>query len=374
MKSITAIRNLPGKRALVRVDFNVPLKNGRVLDDFKIQRSLPTIKYLLRHGARVLLVSHLGRPKSADKKLTLRPVARHLQKFLVTKVGFEKGKESVVLLENIRFHAGEESNDKKFAKKLAGLADLFVLDGFAVTHRDSASVSGVAKFLPAYAGLLLEEEIKGLNRALVSPRRPLIAVIGGAKMDTKIPVIKNLLRKADKILLGGGVVNTCLWANGLPVGGSLIDKDFKNIARALARHKKILMPADVIVGKADGRRARAVKIDKKFSVKADEAIFDIGPLTIKLYDRYLRQANTLIWNGAMGKFEQRPYQYGTYAIARIFAARARGRAFGIVGGGETVEVMRKLKLTDDIDLVSTGGGAMLEYLSGKKLPGVKALK
>ena len=358
------------------------------MDNYKIKKSLATIKFLMEKRAKVILVSHLGRPNGVDKKLSLKPVAAELGKFLQKNIrlldvlDLKKTKTQIdklfpsaaVMLENIRFAAGESENSEKLAKELAGLADIFVLDGFGVAHRQAASVSGAAKYLPAYAGLLLEEEIRGLNRALQSPKKPFVAVLGGIKMETKIPVLKNLLKKANYILVGGGILNTYLWAKGCNVGSSLVDNNLKKEVLQYCSKRKVVLPLDVIVGTKDGKLARAVEI-KKLNLKGkDLAIFDIGPKTIKLFSHYIKKANTLVWNGAMGYFEQHPYEYGTYSVARLVAARAKGKAYGITGGGETIEVLKKLHLIGDVDLASTGGGSMLEYLSGKKLPGIEILK
>ncbi len=380
LKSIKDTKHLHGQRVLVRVDFNVPVKNGKVQDNFKIQKSLPTIKFLLHSGARVILVSHLGRPIKKEKKFSLAPVAKELEKMLNVKVAFEKledrdgweGKK-LVMLENIRFYKGEEDNDKIFAKQLADMADMFVLDGFAVAHRDAASVSGVQNFLPSYAGLLLVQEIEGLSKVVENPKRPMVVLLGGIKMETKIPVLKNLLPKADKVLLAGGIINTYLAATGNEVGDSLIDAQYKAEAIKFIKNKKTVAPVDVVVGTQKGKNARVISLDKKIFLKKGEAIFDIGPKTVALFAKNLKNARTIIFNGALGMFEQPPYQHGTYATVRYLASRVKGKAFGVCGGGETVEILRHLDLLNDIDLVSTGGGAMLEFLSGKKLPGLKNL-
>lgn len=390
LKILKQIKNLKDKRVLVRVDFNVPVKDGQIKDESRIIASVPTIKYLLKNGAKVILVSHLGRPKGIDKKLSLAPVAEYLQKisnfkFPISnqlpilnleeaKVVIETMKKGqIIMLENIRFFEGEEKNDKKFSKELADLADIFVLDGFAVAHRDAASVSGVAKYLKSYAGLLLESEIKNLSRLMSKPKKPYVAVLGGAKIETKLPVLKAVLKRADYILLGGGLVNTCLWAKGYSVGKSLLDKEFKKEASKLGKNKKIIFPVDLVVGDIKGKKYRVVNLDKKNNIKSTEAIFDIGPATIRLYAQYVKSAQTLVWNGAMGYFEQKPYDVGTMSIARLVASRSKGKAFGVIGGGETIQTMEMVKMIDYIDFVSTGGGAMLEFLSGKKLPGLKAV-
>ncbi len=388
IKSIHQIKNLAGKNVLLRVDFNVPVKAGKVLDNYKIKKSLATIKFLTEKRAKVILVSHLGRPEGIDKKLSLKPVATELGKFLQKNVklldvlDLKKAKiqtdklfpSSVVLLENIRFAKGETENSEKLSKELASLAEVFVLDGFAVAHRQTASVAGVAKYLPSYAGLLLEEEIEGLDKVLKKPKKPFTVLLGGVKMETKIPVLKNLSKKANHILVGGGILNTYLWAKGYKTGSSLVDKNLKKEVLQYCSKRNVVLPVDVIVGTKQGKKAMAVDV-KDLNIKNKEmGIFDIGPKTIKLFSHYIKKSQTLIWNGAMGFFEQHPYEYGTYSVARLVAGRSKGKAFGLTGGGETVEVLKKLHLIADIDMASTGGGSMLEYLSGKKLPGIEALK
>jgi len=421
IKTIKDIKDLKNKRVLVRVDFNVPIKNGKVQENYRIKKVLPTIEYLLKHKAQVILVSHLGRPTPGkfEKKFSLAPVAKELEKLLKRKVSFvchselacppkkkisgsknfskeilksiQNDSSNVVLLENIRFCKGEaavssSSDYKKFAKELAGLADIFVMDGFAVAHRDSPSVSGVAKFLPAFAGLLVEEEVEGLTRVINKPKKPLVVILGGIKCETKIPVLENLLPKASQILLGGGIVNTYLWAKGFAVGKSLIDKDFKNKVLKICKNKKVILPVDLVVGDKSGKSYEVLKMSSKFparianeacrtwQVPSSKSILSVGPETVQLYAKYIKKAKTLILNGAIGYFEQPPYQHATYAINRLFAARSKGRAFGVAGGGETVQVLKELRIKEQVDLVSTGGGAMLEFLAGKKLPGIEVLK
>ncbi len=395
IKTLKSIKNLKGKRVLVRADFNVPIKKGKIKELYKIDKSLPTIKFLINKGAKVILLSHLGRPEKIEKELSLKPIAKVLSEKLVQEVkiiDFKKISKKienywvesekliskmkdgeVIVLENVRFIKGEEKNDKEVSNSFSNLGDIFVLDGFAVSHRDASTVSGIAKKLPSFAGLLMEEEISGLNRVMKKPKKPFVVVLGGAKMETKIPLLKQFILKAHYILVGGGITNTYLWAKGSKVGGSLIDKDRKKEALYYGNKKKVIMPLDVIVGDNNGKNCRVVDLGGKISLKNNEAILDIGPKTITYYAQFIKKAKTLVWNGAMGYFEQHPYEYGTYSIARLFASRAKGRAFGVCGGGETVEVLKKLGLMEDIDLVSTGGGAMLEFLSGKNLPGVKVV-
>ncbi len=391
IKSISQIKNLKGKRVLVRVDFNVPIQNGTVRDAYKITQAALTIEYLAEHGARVILVSHLGRPTKPDKQLSLAPVCRAAERLLGQRIDFidvstvpglvvasrkidSMADGSIAMLENIRFFKEENAGDQTFAKKLASLADIFVLEGFAVAHRAAPSVSGVARYLPAYAGMLLLNEISVLSSVLQKPKRPLVVILAGAKVETKIPVLKNLLPKADHILVGGGIANTYWWATGKKVGDSIIGKEFKRDVIKYCKNKKVILPVDVVVGDAKGKKAHVQSVDKLAIGDKRYAIYDIGPKTTQLFSTYIKKAQTLIYNGAMGRFEQHPYQYGTYAVTHLFAARSKGKAYGVCGGGETGEIIQKLNLFDDVDLVSTGGGAMLEFLAGKKLPGIEALK
>lgn len=389
IKSIREAKNLSGKKVLVRVDFNVPMKNGRVVSDYKIVKSLPTIEFLIKKGACVILVSHLGRPKGKDPSLSLKPVAKRLEDLIQQRVGLNKIatktdwiklKEdtstmppgSVLMLENIRYLKEEEADATTLSKALASLADIFVLDGFAVAHRRASSVSGVAKYLPSYAGLLLFEEISVLSKVL-KPKKPLVVLLAGAKVETKIPVLKNLLPRADHVLVGGGIFNTYLLAQGKKLGSSLASEEYAKEISRYGKNKKIIFPVDVIVGGPDGKKARIVKADD-VRLNKGEAIYDIGPETVRNFASYIKKAKTLVWNGAFGMFEQHPYEYGTYSLVRLFASKSKGRALGVCGGGETVEILEHLKLMPEIDLVSTGGGALLEYLSGRKLPGIEALK
>jgi 3-phosphoglycerate kinase len=390
MISIRQAKNLKGKRILVRVDFNVPMKGQKVLDDSRLIFSLPTIKYLIEKKSKVILVSHLGRPEGTKMaKYSLKPVAKRLGKLLKIKIlmfdDFRGSKVAekinqmkggqVAMLENIRFCPEEKNNKGTLGKDLADLADVFVLDGFAVAHRPDASVVGMNKYLPNYAGLLLEKEITALDKALKNPKHPFILILGGAKTETKIPVLNNLLPKADKILIGGAISNTYLYALGYEIGDSLYDKDMKKQILSLIKNKKIIIPVDLVVGNKNGKKCRVIKIkqpDRKICSK-NEAVFDIGPETISIFADYIKSAKTLVWNGAMGYFEQKPYDKGTLSVARMVANKSKGSAFGIIGGGETIQAMEQIKMSGHVEHVSTGGGAMLEYLAGKKLPGIVAL-
>jgi phosphoglycerate kinase len=391
LKTLKKISKLSGKKVLIRVDFNVPMKGGKIIDDTRIRAAKDTVDFLSGKGAVVIIMSHFGRPEGVDLEYSLAPVARAAEKVFGQKINFVKiGKTEagyfesakkqlqksvageLVMLENIRFFAGESKDKGDLSKKLSELADVFVLDGFAVAHRGDASVSGIAKYLPSYAGVLLEKEIVGLSKAVKNPKKPYVVVLGGAKSETKIPVMKNLLPKCDTMLIGGGLVNTYLYALGYEVGGSLVDRDLTKEVLKYAKSKKVIKPVDLMVGDREGKKYRHVFIGKKpFKVCGKgEAIFDIGPETIKKYAAEIKKAKTLVWNGAMGYFEVKPYDVGTMSIARLVASSSRGKCFGIIGGGETLLAMEKIKMIEFVDLVSTGGGAMLEFLAGDKLPGV----
>ncbi|GBD13772.1 Phosphoglycerate kinase [bacterium HR24] len=379
-----------GKRVLVRVDFNVPLETqtARVLDDARIRASLPTIAYLQKQGARIVLCSHLGRPKGRDESLSLAPVARRLSELLGRHVPLAPdcvgpeteamvaslGPGDVLLLENVRFHPEEEKNDPEFARALARLADVFVNDAFAAAHRAHASTAGVAAYLPAVAGLLMEREIANLSRAL-EPERPFAAVIGGAKISTKIGVLHNLLQRADRLLLGGGMANTFLKAEGFPVGDSLVEDDYLEEARRLmaeARERgvRLLLPSDVIVADRVAADAGTRRVSVR-EVPAGWHIVDIGDTTLDVFARALEDCRTVVWNGPVGIMEIEPFARGSRRLAKIIAG-LKG-AVTIVGGGETAAVVEALGLVDSFTHVSTGGGATLEFLEGKELPGIAVL-
>jgi len=379
-----------GKRVLVRVDFNVPFdKEGQVTDDTRINAALPTIKYLTGAGARVILMSHLGRPKGkVDERYRLDPVADRLEQLTGAPVlkaddcvgdevrhmvdGLKDG--DILLLENVRFYPEEEKNDEKFARRLAELGDLFVNDAFGAAHRAHASTEGVAEFLPAVAGLLMEKELAMLGQVLSSPSKPFMAVIGGAKVSDKIAVIDNLLQQVDVLLIGGGMANTFLKAQGYELGQSLVESDKIELAGELirkARNRKVemLLPVDMVVAPAAApdARPRVVAVD---SIPADTMALDIGPQTARLYGDKLKGAATVVWNGPMGVFEMEPFAGGTMAVAR---ALAESSAVSVIGGGDSVAAVHKAGVTDRITHISTGGGASLEFLEGKVLPGVAAL-
>jgi phosphoglycerate kinase len=379
-----------GKRVLVRVDFNVPLADGTVTDDTRIRAALPTLRFLIDHGARVVIASHLGRPKGApDPQFSLRPVRRVLQRLLGRNVAFVDdivGAEAheevdrmvdgeLVMLENVRFDPGEKANDPEFAKKLASLADIYVDDAFGAAHRAHASTEGVTHLLPAYAGLLLAREVETLTDMLSDPARPFVAILGGSKVSEKLGVIDRLLDSVDTLVIGGGMCFTLLVAKGVEVGKSLVEPDWVEpckalVAKALDKGVDLLLPVDFIV--ADAIQADAeTKIVGREEIPADMMGLDIGPTTIELFKGAVASARTIFWNGPMGVFELAPFEKGTREVA--VAVSRNNRALSIVGGGDSVAALRKFDLEERVTFVSTGGGASMKLLEGAPLPGVEAL-
>jgi phosphoglycerate kinase len=382
-----------GKRVLVRVDFNVPIEDGKVKDDSRIRAAIPTIQYLLDHGASVVLMSHLGRPKGkVVESFRLRPVAQQLSALLrrpVPITGDPLGigtrdavarlkPGQVLMLENLRFHSEEEQNDDDYAKTLASYGEVFVNDAFGTAHRAHASTVGVTKYLPAYAGLLMEAEINALSRLLESVEHPFAAVIGGAKVSGKLGVLDNLMDKVDSFLIGGGMANTFLVAQGFSVGKSLLERDLVEDAKqildkAQKQGADFILPTDVVVAKEVTRGAehKIVPVNK---IPNSWSAVDIGPMTTMAFLQALEPAKTVFWNGPLGVFEVPTFGDGTRAIARYLAARAESGATVIVGGGDSVAALEELGLTDKMTHISTGGGASLEFLGGRELPGVRALQ
>jgi phosphoglycerate kinase len=382
-----------GKRVLVRVDYNVPRDKATnaILDDTRIRATLPTLVYLREQSARVILVSHLGRPDGKpDPKLSLKPVAERLSELIgdtVKFVGDCVGREvqeaafalrdgELLMLENVRFRAEEEANDREFAKALASLAEVYVNDAFGTAHRAHASTEGVAHLLPGVAGFLMEKEITYLGQAVADPQHPYAAIIGGAKVSSKIAVLDSMLERVDKLLIGGGMANTFLKAEGFEIGESLVEDDFVDKAREIMEHAeskgvKLLLPSDVIVAERFEADSPAKRVSVK-DVPADWRIMDIGETTVDVFARALRDCKMIVWNGPMGVAEMAPFAHGSHRIAGVLANLPG--AVTIVGGGETAAVVEDLHLESKMTHVSTGGGASLEFLEGKTLPGVAALQ
>lgn len=401
IKSLRQAENISGKRVFLRADFNVPLKVGKtgnikIADEFKIIAALPTIRYLARYRCKIIIGTHLGRPEGSKKleveskklnklnsQYSVRSVAARLSKILGKKikfvddcVGFQAGTKAskmkngeILVLENLRFYQEEKNNDLMFAKRLANLAEIYINDAFAVCHRAHASVSAVKNYLPSYAGLLLEKELLNLNKILKS-KESLVLAIGGAKIKTKIPLLKKIGRKADKILIGGALANSFLAARKIEIGASLADRKSIALAKQIGKFNNIILPADALTQKAGKNK---ILVKNIYKINKDEKILDIGPETIKLFSHFIKKAGVIVWNGPMGVFEDKNFKHGTLAIARLIAARSRGRAFGVAAGGETVAALKMSGMMDDMDWVSTGGGAMLAYLGGENMPGLQGI-
>jgi len=387
--------SLAGQTALVRVDFNVPMEGGKVTDDTRLRAALPTIQRLRDAGAGVALLAHFDRPKGkVVPEMSLRPVVQPLSDLLGAPVRFaedcvgetakaavaELDAGGVILLENVRFHAGEEKNDPAFAAQLAELGDLYVNDAFSAAHRAHASTEGLARLLPAYAGESMRRELEALDAALGNSKKPVIGIVGGAKVSTKLDLLKNLVGKLDRLAIGGGMANTFLFAQGIDVGGSLAERDMADTAREIlaeaeARGCEILLPVDLVVATEvkPGTEARTVKAGDALS--ADDKILDAGPASVARLTAAIDASKTLIWNGPLGVFEVPPFDAATVATGKHVADRAKGGALTAVGGGgDTVAALNHAGVADDMTFVSTAGGAFLEWMEGKALPGVEALR
>lgn len=393
LKTLKDIKDLKGKCVLMRVDFNVPIDKRGVADDMRIKASLPTIKYLLKKKAKVILITHLGRPEGkVVDTLKLDAVAARLKKLLkkqirkvhecigksVEKAISEMKDGEVLMLENIRFHPEEEACEPKFTKTLAHLGDIFVSDAFAACHRKHASTAGIADYLPAYAGFLVEQEIRHLSPLLEKPKKPLAVVMGGAKIDTKIGLIKSFFGKAKYILIGGGLANTFFAAQGYDIGKSFFEPEKIEVARKILadaekKKQKIILPVDAVVADYATEYATTIAIPLE-DVEGGMKILDIGPKSVKLFNKYLKKCKTIIWNGPLGLYEFTPFSNGTKSIAKTVAAM-KNKAKVVVGGGDTIDALKRVRIPlSKFAFASTGGGAMLEFLEGKKLQGIEVLK
>ena len=392
MKKTVKDVDVKGRRVLVRCDFNVPQKEGRITDDKRIVSALPTINYLRENGAKVILMSHLGRPKGEPKmEYTLRPVAERLSQLLETEVKFTScptvvcdtvravadslQEGEVMLLENVRFRKEETENGADFAKELASLGEIFVQEAFGTAHRAHASTAGVADYLPAVSGFLIEKEVKFLGSAVENPQRPFVAIMGGAKVGDKIPVIENLLQKVDTLIIGGGMAYTFFKAMGLEIGTSILDEENIGLAGELLKKAesagvKMLLPVDVVCAERFDNDAPS-KVVSRDAMPADMMGLDIGPDTVELYREALREAKTIVWNGPMGVFEMPSFEKGTKAVAEILAA---SDAVTVIGGGDSAAATEQFGLADKMTHISTGGGASLEFLEGKVLPGIAVIE
>ncbi len=379
--------DLKNKRVLMRVDFNVPMADGKVTDDKRIRAALPTIQYILDQGSSVILMSHLGRPKSAsDSQFSLRAASEVLSALLarpvnmapdcigpeVKKMAKELKSGEVLMLENTRFHAGEEKNDLEFAKQLASLGEVYVNDAFGSAHRAHASTEGVARFLPAVSGFLMEQELEYLGRAVANPEHPYIAILGGAKISDKILVVETLLSKCDKLIIGGGMANTFLAAQGLNMQDSLVEASSLETAKEIMAKSgdKLILPVDAVIADkfAEDANTQVVDVDK---IPAGWRMLDVGPKTVGLYKAALDGAKLIVWNGPVGVFEMPKFAEGTFALARMLA---ESKAVTVIGGGDSASAVKKAGVAKQMTHVSTGGGASLEFLEGKELPGVAALQ
>lgn len=400
MKFISQNKNLKDKTVLLRADLDAPTADGKVLDDFRIRSAIPTIEYLSGQGAKIIIISKNGHKTNESLKLVAESLADLMGKKLVGAVSKmpeydlrhlvfiaadirEKAtadliksaqSKDIIILENIRFYEEETNGDTNFAKSLAGLGDIYVNDAFAMMHRSDASVAVLPNYLPAYAGLTVEKELKGLDIVLNLKKDPFVVIMGGAKITDKVGAIKNLGKKADALLIGGGPANLFFLAKGYEIGKSLCEREQLSFAQDLLRNykEKIILPVDVVA--ADPADYSTARICLPTDVKSNEAIYDIGPKTILQFSKHIKSAKKLAWNGPMGLFEKKEFSHGTMSLALIYSSRCKGAAYGMIGGGDTLEALGKAKVIDHIDFVSTGGSATLDYLGGDQLPGLKALE
>lgn len=392
MKKTIRDIDIAGKKVIVRCDFNVPMKDGKITDDIRIRAALPTVEYLLEQGCACILMSHMGRPKGQPKmEYTLAPVAERLSELLSKEVRFISSPEVVdddvrkaaqelaggqlMLLENVRFVKGETENDPEFAKKLASLAEVFVNDAFGTAHRAHSSTAGIADYLPAVSGFLIEKEIKFLGDAVDSPERPFVAVMGGAKVGDKIPVMENLISKVDSIIIGGGMAYTFYRAMGLEIGKSILDEQSIDLAGQIMKKAeeagvKLVLPVDCVCAEEFSNDSPSAVCSRE-NIPADMMGMDIGPESVKLFEEILKDAKTVVWNGPMGVFEMENFAAGTFAVAKILS---EADAVTVIGGGDSAAAVEQAGYADKMTHISTGGGASLEYLEGKTLPGIACLE
>ena len=391
MKNITDCENLDKKKVLLRLDLNVPLKNGIITDETRIKKILPIIEYLLNKNSQIIIISHIGRPKGKiNKALSLKPICENLEKKINKKIQiviedifnlnkedlFKDPKTQIVFLENIRFYEHEEKNDISFAKKLASLGDLFVNDAFSCSHRAHASVSKITEFLPSFAGLQLQTEINALKKVTTEIKKPITCIIGGSKISTKIGIIKNLIPKFDNIIIVGGMANNILLYKGYKIGKSIKEENCEKIINEIFETSKnftckIIYPEDVLIGKNMNDKSQVKKINE---ISDNDLILDIGPKTINTIKNIIKISKTVLWNGPAGYFENPDFAIGSYEIAKeIIRQNKEKLIYSVVGGGDTIAVINQINAIQDFNFVSTAGGAFLEYLEGKELPGIKAL-
>ena len=392
MNNIKDFNNLNQKKVLLRLDLNVPLKQGLIVDETRIDKILPTIKYLLQENSKILIISHVGRPKGKiNKDLSLNPICKNLERKINRKIKiiyedifklkkkdlFKDPNDQIIFLENIRFYKEEEENDFNFSKHLAGLADLFVNDAFSCSHRAHASVCKITEFIPSYAGLQLETEVNALKKVTTEIKKPITCIIGGSKISTKIGIIKNLIPKFDNIIIVGGMANNILSFNGIKIGKSIkedgCEKIIKDIFEISKKHSCILtFPEDVMVGKTIEDKSKIKELNQ---ITNDDLILDIGPKTINKIKDIIEKSQTVLWNGPAGYFENPNFAIGSYEIAKKIIKKNKSKSiYSVVGGGDTIAVINQIRGINDFNFVSTAGGAFLEYLEGKELPGIKALK
>ncbi len=378
------IEKIKAKKVFLRADFNVPILKGKIQEDFKIRQSLETIKFLLKANCQIILSSHLSRPESGfEAKYSLGPVSKRLSSLLARKVNFldfkkfsefkvirkeiEKGGD-IFLLDNLRFYPGETRNCQRLARSLAVLADIHINDAFAVSHRSHSSVSAIRKFLPSFRGLLLEKELKGLDKVFKG-KKPFVLIMGGSKISTKLPIIEKLYSRSSHILLAGAIANTFYLSQGFDMGKSLAEENKEKLLSKFFKSRKIVLPIDMVVKTLSGPNKGLRSVKKVSEIEKNDSVLDIGPETILSFSKYINKAKTIVWNGPMGMFEDKDFSQGTILIARKIASRSNGPAFAFAGGGETVKALSVSGMKKYMDWVSTGGGAMLAYLSGEKMPG-----